>query len=416
VDNEGETGFVMKSKGIFDKIKLLPLGAGVYIMKSKRKEILYIGKATCLRRRVNSHFSSRSSLKNSIFLESVCDVDYIECSTPEQALILEAALIKERKPRYNIALRDNKSYSYIGVTREKFPRIFITRLRKKTSDFKFGPYPKAGVLKSALMLIRKVFPYRSCKTIPRSACLFFHLKLCPAPCAGNIDFLDYKANIENICKILKGERKRMVKGLENKMNRLAKKENFEEAAEIRDKLLAIDNLYKGRPKVHEIISLKEILNLPQLPLVIEAIDISSLGSRDSAGSVVVFKDGVSDKNSYRRFLIKEVKEQDDYSMIREVVRRRYSRLVNENSRLPDLVVIDGGRGHVRAAKKELDSLDLKIPLIGIAKRNEEIWFFSRSKPLVIPKDSPCLHLIQRIRDEAHRFAHKYHILRREKRR
>ncbi len=399
---------------IKEKIKKLPDSCGVYIMKSKNGQILYVGKATSLKKRVGSYFLRSSSVKTDILISQVTDIDHIACESPEQALILEAALIKEKKPKYNIALRDSKSYPYIEISREQFPRIFISRPKVFKEKILFGPYPKAGTLRSALIMIRKVFPYRTCRIMPKSPCLFFHLKLCPAPCIGKISFSRYKETIDDISKILKGKRKELIKSIEKKMHKLSAQKKFEQAARLRDKLSAIESLYEGRPRAHQIISLKETLNLAQLPLVIEAIDISSLGKTDSVGSLVTFRDGVPDKNNYRRFLIREVKGQDDYAKIAEVVRRRYRRLIEEKSRLPDLIIIDGGKGHVMTAQHQLKLLGIKTSVIGIAKRNEEVWFTHKREPLVIDKDAPCLHLIQRIRDEAHRFAHAYQLIRRRK--
>jgi len=399
---------------IKEKVKKLPDSCGVYIMKSKKGQILYVGKASSLKKRVSSYFSKFKTGKTDILIGKVADIDYIECESEEQALILEAALIKEKKPKYNIALRDSKSYPYVEITREEFPCIFISRPKKRKEKILFGPYPKAGTLKSALALIRKVFPYRSCRIMPKSACLFFHLKLCPAPCIKRVSFSDYKTIVENISKILKGERKELGRSIEKKMRKLAKEKKFEKAARLRDKLLAIENLYKGKPKAHEIISLKDILNLPKLPLTIEAIDISSLGKTDSVGSLVTFRDGAPDKNNYRRFLIREVEKKDDYAKIAEVVRRRYSRLIREKRKLPDLIIIDGGKGHVMIANRELKLLGIAPAVMGIAKRNEEVWLPHKKKPLIIAKDKPCLHLIQRVRDEAHRFAHAYWLIRRRK--
>ena len=393
----------------------MPQGPGVYIMKSKRGKILYVGKASSLRKRVSSYFSKAVDLKTDSLLKNVGDIDYIECESPEQALILEAALIKEKKPKYNISLRDNKSYPYVEITKEKFPRIFISRPKAENKNFLFGPYPQAKTLKPALTLIRRVFPYRSCKRMPKNACLFFHLKLCPAPCIGKVSPSTYKNTIESICKMLKGQRRELVKELTAKMKKSAAGKKFEEAVSLRDKLLAIDGLYKGKPKAHEIIALKEILNLPRLPLYIEAIDISSLGRSDCVGSVVVFRDGVPDKNSYRRFQIRTARKRDDYDMIAEVIRRRYSRLRKENSPLPNLIIVDGGKGHLLRADKELEASGVSIPLIGIAKRNEEVWTVSKKSPLTISRSNPGLHLIQRARDEAHRFAHAYGLVRRKKR-
>jgi len=395
------------------KINKFPEVSGVYIMKSAKGEVLYIGKASSLKKRLRTHFS-RAKDKNIDFTAKVSDVEYIECVSPEQALILEAALIKERRPKYNVALRDNKTYPYVAVSKEKFGRVFITRPKKTSNLILFGPYPGAKTLKSALESIRKVFPFRSCPRMPKKACLFFHLKLCLGPCQGRISSVDYRQIIDGTVKILKGERQKLIKSLERKMKRLSKEKNFEQAAKTRNLLMAVDRLYKGRPKEHQIVSLKKALGLSKLPLHIEAIDISSLGLNQSTGSVVVFKDGAPDKNNYRRFLIRKASLRDDYAMIAEVVKRRYLRLIRENMPLPDLVIIDGGKGHVLRAKAVLLDLGINFSIIGIAKRNEEVWFPDKSKPLLIARNSCALHLLQRIRDEAHRFAHSYQLIRRRK--
>lgn len=399
---------------IKEKIKKLPLSYGVYIMKSKKSEVLYVGKASSLKRRVASYFLKNVSLKTGFLMSYVADIDYIECDSEEQALVLEAALIKEKKPKYNISLRDDKSYPFVEITREPFPRVFITRKRTNKKSFYFGPYPQAATLRSVLNMIRRIFPYCSCKRFKDKECLFSHIKLCPAPCVGKISQSSYHENIEGIIRVLKGEREELIGSLREKMRKLSKEDKFEEAAAVRDKIVALENLYKGKSLTHELISLKEVLGLSSLPLHIEAIDISSLSGTSATGSVVVFKNAVADKDSYRRYRIKEVFSTDDYAMMAEVVRRRYHRLLDEARSMPQLIVIDGGLGHVQAAKIELDKLQLKIPVISIAKRNEEIWFPDKHKPLVIPKDSQALHLIQRLRDEAHRFARKYHLLLRKK--
>jgi excinuclease ABC subunit C len=411
----------MASKSLKEKIRSFPLHPGVYLMKDASGGVLYVGKAASLKTRVRSYFSHPHDSKTTTLLSQVHDIDYIECVSPEQALIVELALIKEKRPKYNIALRDDKSYPYVEITREKFPRIFISRPRGKKKSRFFGPYPNAGQLKAALSMIRKVFPYCSCRRYPKKPCLFSHLKLCPAPCTGMAAVSAYQGNIKSICRILNGERHSLMRELRKKMQSLAGKNRFEEASLIRDKLVAIETLYQGKPLAHEILSLQEALGLARVPLRIEAIDISSLSGKDATGSVVVFEEGMPRRQEYRKFRIKTVSQQDDYAMIKEVVRRRYSRLLREKQRYPDLLVIDGGLGHVQAAEAELEKLAVSLPLIGIAKRNEEVWFpqtgeFARKKtsPLVIAKSSPCLHLIQRLRDEAHRFAHSYHRLLRKK--
>lgn len=394
-------------------IKSLPAGPGVYVFKDKKAKTLYVGKAVSLKKRVVSHFN-KASQKRDIFIREVADIEYIGCSSPQQALVLEAALIKESKPKYNIALRDDKSYPYIEITKEKFPRIFISRPKKKPKSLIFGPYPQAKELKSALVMIRKILPYCSCKSRPKKVCLYYHIGLCPGPCSGKLPLMSYQENIRSIVKILKGERRKLIKELKSKMQRLSQAKKFEAASILRDKITAINSLYEGKSKPHELISLKESLGLMRLPLVIEAIDISSLGNDDSVGSVVVFRDGFPDKSSYRRFKIRATPKRDDYAKIEEVVTRRYSRLLKEGS-LPDLVIIDGGQGHVMTAYRKLLSLGLKVPVIGIAKKKEEIWKPLAGRPLRISKENPGLQLIQRARDEAHRFAHTYGLLRRRKR-
>ncbi len=397
-----------------DKVKNLPLTPGVYIMKSSKGVILYVGKASSLRSRVRSYFLRDQPPKTRALMEKVSDIEYVECNTEAQALILEAALIKEKKPKFNIALRDDKSYPYIEITNEEFPRVFISRPKGKTKSTLFGPYMNGKLLRPALEMIRKIFPYCSCKGRRRKGCLYLHLKLCPGPCKSDACQEEYKENISSIKKILKGQRKQLIKQLEKKMKALAAAKKFEKAGHLRDKILALENLYQGRAKEHDLAALKKVLNLPTIPLVIEAMDISNLRGTEATGSVVVFRNGVADKNSYRRYKIKEVKSIDDYAMIAEVTRRRYSRLKKEGKSFSDLLIIDGGKGHVKTAKEVLDELGISLPLIGIAKRNEEVWFAEKKDPLIIPKDNAGLHLIQRIRDEAHRFARNYHLLRRSK--
>ena len=406
-----------KISKIIDSITSKP---GVYLMKSAKRRTIYIGKAASLKKRVRSHFFSASS-KRGIFLREVEGIDYIECDTEEQALFLEASLIKEKKPKYNVALRDDKSYPFVGITADKFPRVFIFRPKKIAAGINnitlIGPYPKVKLLKSSLALLREVFPYRSCAKMPKKACLYFHLRLCPAPCIGKIPFKDYRKNIYGIYKVLNGERKRLISHLNRRMKEFSSRFEFEAAETVKNQILSIGNLYSGKAKGHSLFFLKECLGLAKVPIYIEAIDISSLSGKEAVGSLVVFKAGVPDKSSYRRFKIKGVKRVNDYAMAAEVVKRRYLRLLNKNLALPDLIVIDGGLGHVDTVEEELNKLGLDIPLIGIAKRNEEVWFpqrVHRNNPLRISKDNPCLHLIQRVRDEAHRFAHNYHTLLRKK--
>jgi excinuclease ABC subunit C len=398
---------------IKEKIKDLPDSCGVYIMKSETGEVLYIGKAVSIKKRVQSHFRSVDP-KTSLFTSKVRDIDYVHCDTEEQALLLEATLIRENKPKYNVELKDNKSYPYVLITDEPYPKVLIrrpTQIKKK--GLLLGPYVNVGLLRKALKLIRAIFPYCSCPR-PRKNCLYCHLNLCPCPGISDITVSRYKDNIDSICKILSGERRELIEKLQVQMKRLSLQAKFEEAALLRDRLVAVYSLYSGRRQAGELLTLKEALNLPKIPFVIEAIDISSLSGQEAAGSVVVFRDGIPDKNNYRRYRIKEIKGIDDFKMIAEVTRRRYRRQKEEGLNLPDLIIIDGGQAHVNVAKKELEGLSLDIPLIGIAKKNEEVWLPRTERPLALPRDNPALYLIQRIRNEAHRFAHRYHALLREK--
>lgn len=392
------------------KIKELPDLCGVYIFRGKSSKALYIGKTTSLRKRILSHFREAKG-----FIKKVEDIDYILCATEEQALLLEASLIKEEKPKYNVVLKDDKSYPYVVITQEKYPAIYVARPKKTKNLILFGPYPNVKLLKSALNLIRKIFPFRSCKNLPEKVCLYYHLRLCPGVCEEKIKEEDYQDIVDNIIRILKGERKILLKKLQRKMEKLAKEKKFEEAGLYRDRLEALSKLYTGRSEGNEAIILKEILHLKRIPFIIEGIDISCIQGKEACGSVVVFKDGYPDKSSYRRYRIKEVEGVDDYRMIAEIVERRYRHLKEERKKLPDLVVIDGGKGHLSVAKKTLDSLGVQIPVISLAKRKEEIWIPSKKEPLRLPSDNLGLQLLQRVRDEAHRFAYRYHqILRKRK--
>jgi len=225
----------------------------------------------------------------------------------------------------------------------------------------------------------------------------------------------YLAAIDSLCKVFTGERKALVSSMEREMAILAKAHKFEEAAKMRDKLTEVYTLYAGKRQVNDVLLLKKYLGLNKIPFTIDCLDIACLSGKDSTGSAVVFKDGLPFKGLYRRYKIKTVPGVDDFAMIAEVVRRRYLRMKEERTPLPDLLVVDGGGAQVSAAKRELDGLGLNIPLIGLAKKNEEIYFPSRALPLVLPKANPALHLLQRLRDEAHRFTHGYHLLLRAKR-
>jgi excinuclease ABC subunit C len=401
-----------------DKISSIPDAAGVYIFKDNKEQILYVGKAKSLKKRLSTYLGRDLSSKTIALISNVSDVEYRLTPTESLALLLEASLIHQHKPKYNVSLRDDKSFPLVKITNEEFPAVCITRKRKLDTARYFGPYTNAGLLREALRIIRRTFPYRSCKRLPRKACIYYRLKLSSAPCIGKINKKEYAKTIENIALILEGKTESLMKKLSQEMNLESKEQKFEEAAKIRDKIKALSAISQSPSSsiaVNEIEDLKNLLRLDKLPLRIEAFDISNIFGREATGSLVSFYKGFADKDNYRRFRIKSVETIDDYKMLSEVIHRRYLRLIEEKLPLPDLILIDGGRSHLSVVDKEVKKLGLKISLVSIAKDKENIYTKNKSKPIKLGQDTPALNLIRRVRDEAHRFAVSYHrLLRRKK--
>jgi len=406
-----------------EKIKSLPLTSGVYLMKDKQSKVIYIGKAVSLRKRVQSYFhKERGELsKVDLLVSEISDIDYILTGSEAEALILESSLIKQYQPKYNVELRDDKSYPFIEITKEEFPRISVVRPSTKNALAKeasgkskskfYGPYVNAQLIREALGIIRRIFHFRTCQPFPQKACLDYHIGLCDAPCIRNIDRPQYTKIIRNVCLILEGEKDELHKNLRDDMEAMAKDKRFEEAARIRDQIRAIGALYSGTKDINyykEAEQLQRVLNLPRKPERIEAFDISNIMGNQAVGSMVSFLNGKPDKGNYRRFRIRTVEGIDDFKMIAEVVHRRYRRLKEEKLLFPDLIVIDGGKGQLSSAKGELDNLELNIPVISLAKRQEEVFLPHKRFSVILSYDSLGLKLLQRIRDEAHRFAVSYH--------
>ncbi|MDO8661796.1 MAG: excinuclease ABC subunit UvrC [Candidatus Omnitrophota bacterium] len=395
-----------------------PDTSGVYLMKDKAGRVIYVGKAKSLKKRLLNYLGRNLDTKTVILISNVADIEYRLAPTESLALLLEASLIHKYDPKYNVSLRDDKSFPLVKITNEEFPAICITRKREDDGARYFGPYTSASLLREALKIIRKRFPYRSCKQMPREACLYYRIGLSPAPCVGKINKREYARTIKNISLILEGKTDALMKKLLTEMKLRAKKHDFEEAAKIRDQLNALSAIaenYAGAPNQGDLEDLKNLLQLKKLPERIEAFDISNISGKEATGSMVSFYRGLPDKNNYRRFRIKTVKAIDDYGMLAEVVQRRYLRLMKEKLPLPDLIIIDGGRAHLATAARVLAGLGLNIPLTSIAKEEEYIYLGGTLKPIKLSFDTPALNLIRRIRDEAHRFALAYHhILRRKK--
>lgn len=422
-----------------EKIENIPSAAGVYFFKDKDGQLIYIGKASSIRKRLKNHFKKDAAGRQRALIESSCDVDYILTPDESTALLLEAALIKRYNPRYNVALRDDKSYPRLKLTlNEEYPRLFITRKLKNDGSVYFGPYTNAKLLRKALMFMRRVFPLRTCRVIPKRTCLNFHMGQCLAPCIDKSKKQEYLKVVEELRLFLDGEQDQLISSLTEQMKVASENKDYEKAGTIRDRIKALSlvtaqpqqglsappaivppiETFKKKPYLHpslQIEQLKAILNLPEAPSVIEAFDISNISGKEAVGSMIYFKDGKPDNDHYRKFKIKTVKVIDDYSMMREIVSRRYTRLLAEGLALPGLIIIDGGKGHLQAAKKELNRLGLwKIPVISIAKNPDRIYISKDKEPIMLGNFEAALLLVQRIRDEAHRFAIGYHRLLRRK--
>ncbi len=401
-----------------EKIAKAPDAAGVYLMKDAAGKIIYIGKAKSLKKRLMSYMARDLAAKTMIMMSHVRDIEFKLTQTESLALLLEASFIHQLEPKYNVSLRDDKSFPMVKITNEKFPAICITRKKEADGARYFGPYTSAGLLKEALKIIRRHFPYRSCKKLPKLACMYYRIGLSPAPCVGKISKKAYAKIINNIALILEGRTNTLIKKLAKEMNSKSRQLNFEQAANIRDQINALSAIgysQAGSGSLDETEDLRRLLKSNKSPQHIEAFDISNIKGQDATGSMVSFYRGIPDKNNYRRFRIKTVSGVDDYKMLGEVVHRRYFRLKQEKLPFPDLILIDGGRAHLLTAKKQLDNLGIEIPLVSIAKEQEHIYTKDSLRPLKLNTDTPALNLIRRVRDEAHRFAVSYHHILRRKR-
>ncbi|MGD0247709.1 MAG: excinuclease ABC subunit UvrC [Candidatus Limnocylindrales bacterium] len=542
-------------------LKRLPDRPGVYLMKDARGTVIYVGKAQSLRSRVRSYWQKQTGGAESQLIRSVidriADLEYTMTDSVSEALLLEINLVKRYRPRYNVRLKDDKSYPFIKITGEDFPRVERTRKLPADGSRYFGPYASATSVDEAMNLIRRLFPFRTCtldiregrKAIERP-CLLYHIKRCQAPCVGYISKADYRAQIEQIERFLEGRQEDVARELTRQMQAASKATEYERAAALRDKVRAIERTMESQkmaahatteedvlglarqdsqaavqlfavrggkmvgrdvflldapretddaavlagfvlqyyeratslpPEVlvpalpddvadlegylagrrgsavrirvpqrgdkrellelaarnatetlqreharwladqgKTLAALEELataLDLAVTPLRIECYDISNFGGAQSVGSMVVFEDGRPRTGEYRRFRIKEVKGANDFASHQEVLRRRFRRAKagEEGSeeelrwRLPDLVVIDGGKGQLAAAKEVLDETGYHdLAVVGLAKEREEIFLPEREEPVLLPTTSPALYLMQRLRDEAHRFAITYH--------
>jgi excinuclease ABC subunit C len=515
-------------------VKHFPTQAGVYLMRDQDDTIIYVGKAKNLRSRVRSYFSGDKDPKTAVLVKRIESVEYIVTQNEYEALLLENNLIKRWQPRYNINLKDGKTYPVIRITNEEYPRIFKTRNIVRDGSAYYGPFPAVYTIDTYLELVERLYPLRKCRrpVKPRQhPCLYYHIGRCAAVCAGKTDKEEYDRRVEGIKQLLAGETEEIKERLTGEMNRAAEELQYERAADKRDILRAIEALetnqqvidfdpdvrdyigfasknelcafvvfqmrggkligtdmfrsesfgtddedvmqfvlqYYGAKKsipatlylpvpvdreslqryFHEkhdaevqirtpeegrdssvlnmaienarqdlekqvrergnlpaLEELAKVLSLPRVPLRVEGFDVAHIGGKHPVAAMVSFLNGVPDKSEYRRFHVKQLEGAiDDFQAMREIIARRYTRVVNEKLARPDLILVDGGRGQVSAAAEILHALGLEdVPLLGLAKRNEEIFLKERSEAITLPEGSPPLRLLQHVRDEAHRFA------------
>ncbi len=421
---------VAEKPDVMPKVRDLPHKPGVYLFKDRFNRVIYVGKARDLAKRVSQYFHpsrmQRADPKTSALIDAIWDLETHTVKSEPESLLLEGKLIKEYRPRYNISFRDDKRFLLVRCNlNDPFPRFTLTRLKKEDGARYFGPFAHSGSLRKTLSLLRKKFHIRTCRPeIPTEVdyrhCLQHIIKNCSAPCVNKITRAGYIAKVKEACDFLDGASKEMLDEFKREMEAAAARLDFERAAEIRNLLADLKRTTRPTKRfarqfvttvrpTEDMTALQEALALAGPPHIIECFDISNISTTHKVASMVCFTGGKPDRANYRRYRIKTVEGQDDFASMAEVVRRRYSRVLNEGIRRPSLVVVDGGKGQLGSAKKELDALGLgDLPVIGLAKEREEIFRPGISEPLVIDHSSGAIRLLQRIRDEAHRFANGYH--------
>ena len=399
-----------------EKLPSLPQKPGVYLFKDKNGTVLYVGKAKALRRRVASYFRLDQELKTALLVSKIADLDYIITASELDALILENELVKKYQPRYNMMLKDDKNYPFLKLTvNEEWPRLVIARRQEEDGALYFGRY-QGGMARAIIKTVKKMFPLRWCNEAPlkkrTQPCLYYHVGSCRAPCVGKISQEKYQALVEGVKILLSGNLGQALQKLQEEMRRAAAAQDYERAGYFRDSLGQLEKMLEGKGEKKEdtaLQDLKRVLALDKLPERIECFDISNLQAANMVGSLVVFLDGAPLKSDYRRFKIRSVKgKPNDFQAIYEVVKRRYTGTLAKKLPWPDLVVVDGGRPQVDMAWRALKEAGLRVPLLGLAKEKEGIVRPFKVGQLVLPRGDKGLQLLQRLRDEAHRFAINYH--------
>lgn len=419
-----------------EKVKQFPRGPGVYLMKDARGRVIYVGKAKNLRNRASHYFTRQAAedRRTCDLVREIRDVDFLEAESEVDALLMEARLIKDIQPRFNVELKDDKTFPYLQIrVREPYPRVEFTRSPKRRGVRLYGPFTSASALRAAIQVLQRIFRFRTCSLDinpdePKwrwyRPCILASIQQCTAPCNFRVSPEEYRRQIRQLRLVLEGKKQRLLAELEKEMRQASAALQFEKAARLRDEIRALNNLsLRGeadkdvQPEVFVmnprkgVLGLKQVLKLDRLPRVIEGVDVAHLGGSEAVASLVVFIDGLPFKPGYRRYRLRSVEGIDDFASIREVVTRRYRRLHHEEQVFPDVLLIDGGKGQLNAARQAFETLALDPPcLISLAKQQEEVFRLDAAEPLRLSRTSAALRLLQYVRDEAHRFAQHYHHL------
>jgi len=418
-----------------DKIRTLPSRPGVYLMHDEQGRVIYIGKAKCLKKRVTSYLRHDrfASPRLKKLTESVSDLSFIRTESEAEALIVESRLIKRYQPFFNVDLKMGERYPWIKLTKERFPRIEITRFRTNDGASYFGPFTRVFELRQLLRLIERHFPLRTCRfpepasPVPGRPCVRHSLQRCLAPCVGNCTESRYAEVVADLSLLLSGKVTDLVESLRHRMDQAASELHFEEAARLRDTIRAVWRYTRQkRNRVlpedldkdtwEAFLRLQSLLRLSSVPWRIDCFDISHFSGKETYGVVVVFEQGIPNPSLYRKFAIREVDGVDDFRSIQETLRRRYMRALKGDDPLPQLIVIDGGGQQLRFAFETLNELGLgEIPVVALAKQEEAVYTLFDKTPLIPGKEDLALQLLQRLRDEAHRFAVSAHTKGRDRR-
>ena len=423
-----------------EKVRCFPTTAGVYLMKDAQGRVIYIGKAVNLKSRASSYFTQAAAIdrRTAELVTEIADIDFLDTDTEVDALLLEARLIKDIRPRFNSELKDDKTFPYLEITtREDFPRVEFTRTPQSKGTKLYGPFTNAKQLRGTITVLQKIFRFRNCSLDIDDGdekwrwfrpCLLHSINQCTAPCNLQISKEDYRKDINKLKLFLEGKKDRLLKEMKKEMQAASEKKEYETAARLRDEIQLLESLHErgnledhAQPEVFYIDpkkgmqGLKKVFQLPDLPRRIEGVDIAHLQGGETVASLVQFIDGLPFKHGYKRFKIRTVKGIDDYASIREVVSRRIKRLHQEGESFPDILLIDGGKGQLNAAMTAMRELGVEPPFtISLAKREEEVFVPGETEPRRLSRHSYGLRLLQYVRDESHRFAQHYHHLLRNK--